>query len=220
MECWRVGGRESGRVGGRRSGALFVSMGTYRVAIARRLRALSPKKKLIFAVLTAEHLMPGYVHFVQIHQWGAVSILENALIFLRACIFTQEAPDELKRSEFIAQIETVTPDTEDFDNVHVSFALDACVALTSALRYLKSYETDDIVDVAICARDTVDMYVHNKITQNLDRKQIEILIESDPLVQREKRRQSSLIAALKVAKITVPEDLAYLRGLSPWPVIE
>lgn len=195
-------------------------MDKYRSAIANQLHALSSEKKIVFALLTVEKLIPNYVHFSQIHQWGDPKILEEIKSYLLDQVITRKVTHHSETIKFLTQIEATTPDTENFDSMLVSFALDACVALISVIKYTKNQDMDTIVDVAICARDTVDMYIQEKENIDLTNDLIEEIIENDPFMQREKRRQALVIKHLSTINSISMEHLDLLREISPLPIID
>ena len=93
----------------------------------------------------------------------------------------------------IEKVDCVTPDTERFSEIYVSFALDACTSVYSTLNYINDHELGHIIDVAICATDTVDMFIQERDDIGFSTIDIEDRISNDPLRIREKMRQKHII---------------------------
>ena len=103
-------------------------------------------------------------------------------------------------SELRRQCDAAAPDTEDFDSLIVSPALDASSAALSLLEYLNTSDLSRVGEVAALCCDSVDMYVQEIDGLNPGSKTLEADILKHPLMQRELKRQR--------------DDLQRLGGLS------
>ncbi len=79
----------------------------------------------------------------------------------------------------IASVETITPDTENFNDIYVSFALDACSSVYSSLSFIIDHNDEHIIDVVTYARDTVDMFIQEKEDLSPSDSALEEKIKSD-----------------------------------------
>jgi uncharacterized protein len=195
-------------------------MDKYRVEISRLLKPLSFQKRLIFGVLTCEKLYPNYEYFSQNTSWGNGQILQNAISVIYQSVFRNDLFSEVDIQDLIDKVEGITPDTENFEGILVSFALDACTSLLSTLSFIIDGETENIVDVATFARDTVDMYIQERDGLDVNDKMIEIKIEQDVFMQREKQRQYSIIKLLSEKNDITDSRLQNLREVQSQPIVD
>lgn len=183
-------------------------MDKYINEISHFLKPLSFRAKVLFAVLASERLYPNYVIFEQRTNWGNSQLLQEAISLIYQYIFDQNlfTPEEIQ--ELITQIDLVTPDTEDFDDLTTSFALDACTSLFSTLNFILSRDENDILDVATYSRDTVYAFVQAKEQFDAFDPSSEIQGEHDDFMIHEKQRQRELLFKLSEIDLnTITDEL-------------
>ena len=134
-------------------------MDKHRLQIQDLITSLSFQKKLVFAVLVCEKLYPNYVYFSNKNDWVNSEVLENAISNLYQYIYRSDLFSESEIEALIDEINQITPNTEDFEEIFVSFALDACTSILSTLNFILDKNTENIIDVATNATDTVDMFI-------------------------------------------------------------
>jgi len=178
-----------------------------------RLNNLEFKKQLIFAYLTCERLYPNYVLFSANFQFGDSSILRTAIDFVLSCILNDSIDNPLA-NKFLLAVEKNTPDTEDFDTIFVSSALDACTSVAEALDFLLDKQYSRLKDISTVAIDSVHMYIQEleSLDFNTD-KDFQIKIDSHPLMQREVAIQTGIINYLSTRKSIDLEDINTLLSL-------
>lgn len=175
----------------------------------KNLGRLSDKAKLFFAALTCDHLYLNYVHFQETTGWGDPEILRKAIDTIYQYLINEELYTSNDIQVLIDSFGLITPDTEDFPEITSSYALDACTAVLSTLRFIIESNLDSIVEVATYARDTVDMYVLIRDDFNSSDPNIEARVAADPLMVKEKQRQHQVIESLsaidlnKVTKVLI-----------------
>ncbi|WP_254562853.1 DUF416 family protein [Dyadobacter diqingensis] len=192
-------------------------MDKYPLEIKKDLGRLSDKAKLFFAALTCDHLYPNYVHFQETTGWGDPETLREAIDTIYQYLINGDLYTSNDIQVWIDSVDLITPDTEDFPEITSSYALDACTAVLSTLRFITESNLDCIVEVATYARDTVDMYVQIRDDFNSSDPNIEARIAADPLMIREKRRQCQLIERLLVIDLNKVTDalIESLRSREP-----
>ncbi|MCR8559915.1 YjaG family protein [Mucilaginibacter sp. BJC16-A38] len=192
-------------------------MDKFRQETRNALELISDKGKIIFAALTCEKLYPNYVFFKKVTNWGDSNILAEGLSLLFQCLLNKDLIRVQNVENAILNIEKVTPNTEDFPEIFVSFALDACTSIYSSLSFLLDNNSDKIVDVAVYARDTVDMFIQEKDDLNSLDSSIDIQIEHDDFMIKEKNRQRVLIETLANIDLDIITDelLNDLRTIEP-----
>ena len=164
-------------------------------SLGRELDQLPRAHRVAFAAACCERLLPNYAAFAHEVQWGEPDTLRGAVDHIWSVL----AGSHLDRAEIerlIEQCDSVIPDTEDFDTISVSSALDAGAAVVGTLRSLLDGDTRHIVEVASYCRDTVHMYIQDR--DDLDDKDssFDMKIERDPLMRRELARQSAVLSEL------------------------
>lgn len=195
-------------------------MDKYREEISRLLKPLSFQKKLIFGALICEKLYPNYEYFSKTTFWGNTDVLQNAISTIYQTVYRNELFSENEIQSLIDEVETFTPNTEDFETVLVSFALDACTSILSTLNFIIDKEIENIVDVATYARDTVDMYVQERDDMLVSDKMFEEKIEQDFYMKQEKERQKMTIKLLAEINEITDMQLKSLREIQPRPIID
>lgn len=194
-------------------------MDIYREEIRREILNLSPIGRLLFASITCEKLYPNYVLFQTEMKWGNHEILQHAIILLYEIINKDGQFNEDLLKDIILEVDSITPDTEDFSSIITSFALDACTSIYSSLSYLIDNNIEHIVDVAIYARDTVDLFIQEKDDLSYNDKELELKIENDIFMISEKNRQLELIQKLKEIKSNV-STLSFESLRDKTPIID
>ena len=86
--------------------------------------------------------------------------------------------------------------------------------------YLKDNNLEDIVDVAIYARDTIDMYIQERDDVNINNSVLERLIEKDPFMKNEKKRQNDVIDYLNNIEYVNQKELEILRNIGNHNIID
>lgn len=192
-------------------------MDQYREEIKRRLMPLKNEQKLLFAVLTCERLYPNYEYFQNTFSWGDSKVLSNAIGIIYQNLIKKDLFEKSEIQELINEIDVITPDTEDFSEIFVSFALDACTSLYSSLNFILDQKLEHVVDVAIYARDTVDMFIQERDNLSYDLVNVEDKIATDPLMIHEKVRQIDVIDRLSLKKSTKIDNqsIEELRDKTP-----
>lgn len=164
-------------------------------ALKRSVATLPAGAALALGLSAAERLLPNYVAFQNQERWGDVSVLRRCLDCGWRALAGEHVPegeaDTLRR-----RIQAEAPDTEDFETILVSSALDAACAAELVLDLLKPAETEGAFAILSLCRDTVDMYVQEQLALDPADPQLEEKIRLHPLMQRELRRQADDLARL------------------------
>lgn len=195
-------------------------MDKYRTDISNLLRLLSFEKRVAFGALICEKLYPNYNHFSDVTSFGNPDILQNAISIIFQSIYRNDLFSDEDLQNVIDEIESITPNTEDFDTILVSFALDACTSILSTLYFIQNGEVENIIDTATYARDTVDMYIQERDNLMINDNLLEEKIENDILMRREKKRQKDVIWNLQKVDTLNDNALQELRNLQPLPIID
>lgn len=195
-------------------------MDKYRLEILGLLEPLPFQKQLIFGGLICEKLFSNYSFFSQNTSWGNSIVLQNAISIIYQNVYRNDLFTSNEIQTIINEVELITPDTEDFESILVSFALDSCTSVLNTLNFIIDGDIDNIADVAIYARDTVDMYIQEKEDLSINDKMLEIKIEQNFFMQREKQRQRMIIKLLREMNEITDKQLQILREIQPLPIVD
>jgi len=184
--------------------------------VAQALISLSAQQQLAFALSCSERLYPNYLAFKRETGWGNPSALRKALDIAWASL-DRAAPSATTIAIAREQVLAAEPETEDFDTVLVSAALDAAVSADLILRFLEEGKPERVVEIASLCRDTVDMFVQDYECLAPTDPNLEDRILYHRLMQAELQRQHDDLLELRCFSGASPE-LDQLRA--KWRYVE
>ena len=167
-------------------------------ALAASGARLIPSARLAFALACAERLLPNYLAFHRKVGWGRPETLRKALDSAWEALIEGTLPGDAALAELELEVVACEPETEGFDTILVSSALDAACAAGHVLATLRTHEVAEMVAVASLARDSVDMYVQEAESMSAQTPDLEERIRLHPLMQAELRYQAELLLELEV----------------------
>jgi uncharacterized protein YjaG (DUF416 family) len=161
-----------------------------------RLSSVEHRGLVLFGLYVAEELLPNYKVFSREQSFGDVDTLRNALNsawdWLDGKLIDNEEIESL-----IYACESVTPDTEDFNSLYVSAALDAANSIANLLRLLLDSNSELAFEIGTFGRDTVDLYVQEIERMPVNSVDLEERIRLHPLMQREIAGQFNAMNAIE-----------------------
>lgn len=161
-------------------------------ALEVQLSQMSIRARLAFALLCCERMLPNYRAFATQEDFGEPAVLRQTLDgfwdFLEK--------DELPALEGKNRCEELAPDTEDYQSLLTSPALDAAVAIATLFDVVGSESPKPALEIACLARDTVDMYVQEIESMDSSSPTLEDQIADHTLMQKEIEKQQSDLALL------------------------
>ncbi|MGZ5198336.1 MAG: DUF416 family protein [Telluria sp.] len=167
-------------------------------ALLHKLRTLSIKGQRAFGALCCERLVPNYEAFCEEVHWGRPAVLRQALDLVWHDLNNEStSPDEVRG--LISECEFVAPTSEQFTSLRVTSAQDACFAICSLLDHVLSPEAEKIAVVARYATDSVDLFVQESENMRPDAPDLERMILTHPLMQRELTEQTDDIDTIREA---------------------
>ncbi|TDU68056.1 uncharacterized protein YjaG (DUF416 family) [Prosthecobacter fusiformis] len=164
--------------------------------LREELNAFQLDQLVVFGLSCAERMIPNYKRFTRECRWGDPDILRNGLDLTWNWLTTGTI-SEKEVKKMLATCEAQTPDTDDFDTILVSSALDAANSVSAVLELILSNRCDSAIEIAIYGRDTVDMYIQESEGMDPQDAQLENKIWLHPLMQRELKSQRSAISLIK-----------------------
>ena len=146
-----------------------------RNALMQQLERLSPRKRLLFGLSCTERMYPNYCYFKNMTNWGEPQYFRRTLDLLWADPVGGYDFERLKD-----KCAKWTPDIEDFDNVCVSYALDAASSVILLIEYIATNNMQCIADIASLSIDTVDMFIQEQENFGMVTPDIERQINEHP----------------------------------------
>lgn len=181
--------------------------------LAKELSILPKTHRLAFTAFCAERLFPNYVAFSQETNWGDAKVLREALDEVWRILLGKVVKKE-RIAKLMALCDQVTPDTEDFDSIYASPALDATNAVYTTLMCVTDCTIQKAVEVAGYVRDTVDMYVQELEDLDYNDPHFEKKILQHPLMVKELKKQREDLSVLKKATRLSWDMIQKLRNSS------
>lgn len=128
--------------------------------LKKQLSKIDTNQQAKLALVICKKLLPDYQNFFEIHNWGNPDVLSNIVSLIEQSL---KNPVEYKIiTEGIQLLETITPDTDDFDDTKCSYALNTCIAIQETLSFILSQDTTHIYNVCITYTDTIDFKIQEE----------------------------------------------------------
>jgi len=138
--------------------------------IKTQIEKQSFQSDIEFALNICNRLLPDYFDFSQNNKWGEPEKLIEAINFCqenKSILDIEEgALIDLKE-----ELESVTPDTEDFGDWDGSYALNSATAILELLEYYLDKDKNHILNISTCITDTIDFKL-NEEEDNLTDEQL------------------------------------------------
>ena len=155
--------------------------------LGNQLFALSADGRVAFGLLCCERMIPNYVVFALQNDWGDATILRNTLDACWDGLIGGGV--EIDWTALKKQCSESAPDTEDFQTLLVSSALDAAIAVAMLIDLHETGGVEHAVSIASLACDTVDMYVQESEDMDPNAHDLEEQIRLHWLMQKELQAQ-------------------------------
>ncbi|WP_394200272.1 YjaG family protein [Shewanella waksmanii] len=175
----------------------------------KRLKALSPEQKKLFAIALCQRMYPNYQLFAEVCEFGDPQVLDTTLNLLWQSMYDRKL--KLNIDVYLERLDLNTPEPSDFDVYGVYPAMDAAVALTSLLSALQSKVEDDIINISKLSSATVANYIEATLEDELNEAALDDLIFNHPVMVEEKTLQSSLLDIVEDNPKMAPEFIKALR---------
>jgi uncharacterized protein len=171
-----------------------------RIVYLDRLRTLFLAHWRAFAASCCERLLPNYLAFNVLEQWGEPAVLTGTLDEIWASLETNEISDS-RAVQMIRQCGDQAPDADEFRSAFSVLAIDAVQALIEALQLYVEARPSTLITISETAIGTIDQYLgvvgdprpgeSSSVSDELIR-----WISNSPLLLAEIQKQNDDIAAL------------------------
>lgn len=157
----------------------------------KRLKALDPLQKQLFATALCQRMYPNYQLFSEVCEFGDSKVLSTVLELLWQSIYDKKM--KFNYEIHLERLDAVTPDPEDFVVYGAYPAMDAAVALTSLVGAIQGKQEDDMVNISKLSSATVANYIEATIETDLDGDALDDFIFDQEVMQEERELQASLL---------------------------
>jgi uncharacterized protein len=179
--------------------------------IQATLSGLSRRYAVTFAAACCERMLPNYQAFSKAETWGDFPLFQTALD--EVWNYVLGAPVSAQRlKRLLSQCEAVVPDTEDFDTLWASHALDASASVCETLELCLDGDVEHAVTVATSSRDSVDMFIQERDGMEYSDPYFEQKILGDALMVRELKRQVDDLTTLRQHPVLSNDMVKAFRG--------
>ncbi len=192
--------------------AVFDMITQHKADIVAALSAMDQRKCVAFTLSVCERMYPNYCAFSKEVGFHGQKELRDILDGLW-CMFVDGA-DYIEHEAALELIEKLTPDTEDYDTVLVSSALDFATCVSEAINYLDDEALNHPATVAGLALESVDMYVQEKEDISTTDPDRETKIENSPLMKEEILNQ--LLALSELGGLSLSDKASILSFKNKW----
>ncbi|MBE8728116.1 DUF416 family protein [Flavobacterium hungaricum] len=141
---------------------------------------------IVFSIDICKRLIDDYVDFYIKYNWGNPNILNEAIKYCEETEFAKI--DRVKVKELIHKVEKITPDTEDFENIEVSYALNSACAVLELLEFIMGHDKIHVSNISSFIIDTIDFKIQ-EIESGLTNDEI----EDHPKIVEERKRQIAFL---------------------------
>jgi uncharacterized protein len=177
--------------------------------VQRCLNKMAYESTYAFGLSCAERLWGNYKQFSTETKWGDASrlrfILDNLWLFLGGQVSGEDI------SRYREECESLMPETEDFQTILVSSALDAASAALLLIDSLPDQDRASIGDISSLCIDTVDMFIQEELDLQPSDPVLETRILEHELMQRELTVQRLDLNQLLVEPIS-QENISVYRS--------
>ncbi|MFC0878897.1 DUF416 family protein [Saccharicrinis sp. FJH2] len=159
----------------------------FQIQIDKQLQRATDFERIQFGLDICNRLLLDYKAFELKDKWGDSSLLTEAIKFIN--ISKNKGNIDLgKLDSLISLIDKVIPDTEDFSDWEVSYALNASVSILELLSYLKDKDYNHILTISTLMTDNIDFKIQMSNTDLTDNE-----IDCHPMLIDEFKYQLEII---------------------------
>lgn len=141
---------------------------------------------IVFSIDICNRLIDDYFDFYIKYNWGNPNVLNEAIKYCEETNFTKIDKEKVK--DLINKVEKITPDTEDFENIEVSYALNSACAVLELLEFIMGQDKINVSNISSFIIDTIDFKI-----QEIERGLTNDELENHPKIVEERKRQITFL---------------------------
>ena len=126
----------------------------------KQVFSLDYDRQLTLAIDVCKKLYFDYVDFSEKYQWGDKDVLLEAITLIE-----QSKTSDIKQNlidKTLSQLDTITPDMDDFGDEISSYGLNASAAVYETLQFLIDKDKAHIYNIGNYLTDTVDFRIQEE----------------------------------------------------------
>lgn len=156
-----------------------------------RVRALEGWRGAVFSAALLERMIPNYQLFCEATEYDSGETYRNCLNLIWESIAAPKS--KINFSVQLEKVETLTPDTQDYDFFGVYPAIDASMALAATINLLQGNDLQGAVVVSKLSQGSVEAYLLATEEASDD------TVKQHPLMEFEVALQNEMLDALERA---------------------
>lgn len=166
------------------------------------LKQLNDWQLAAFCAAVSERLIPNYVLFSRVAEFGDTQVLRTALDKVWDRLSNRCGSVNFETQ--IEKVDAVIPEPDDFDMYGVYPALDACVALITTLNQMVEASYQDTRQISQLSLQCIETYLEVIADAALSDEDLVRFINTHPLLEIEQQFQDSIIEQLlSSAKVNI-----------------
>jgi uncharacterized protein YjaG (DUF416 family) len=134
-----------------------------------KLQNATDLERIHFALDICKRLLPDYIDFESKNNWGNSNTLSQSIKYLDSNVYENKT-DLNEIDSLIKKVDSVVPDTEDFSDWDVSFALNSSLSIFELLTYIKDRDYKHIMNISVLMTDNIDFKIQMNNNNILDYK--------------------------------------------------
>lgn len=163
------------------------NLNKFQEQIDKGLQKSTDFKRILFGIDICKRLLPDYKDFELKDKWGDSDTLIKAISFIET-IENNDSIDLEKLNLLINLVDKIIPDTEDFSDWEVSYALNASVSVIELLSYIKDKDYNHIKTISTLMTDNIDFKIQMENSNISDKE-----IDNHPMLIEEFKYQLEMI---------------------------
>ena len=149
-----------------------------------RVRTLEGWRAVAFSAALLERMLPNFALFKEVTGFDDEGVCDNCLSLLWESVKSPKS--KINFSVQLEKVETVTPDTSDYDTFGVYPAIDATIALAAAIGLVLKQDLQGAVVVSKLSQGSVEAYLLASGVEEED-------VKAHPLMVFEVELQNALL---------------------------
>lgn len=164
---------------------------TNKTGFFKRLKALDPLQKQLFATALCQRMYPNYQLFSEVCEFGDAKVLATALELAWQSLYDRKLKFNI--DVHLERLDAITPDPTDFIVYGAYPAMDAAVAVTALLSAIQGKQEDDMVNISKLSSATVANYIEATLDTELTGDALDDMVFAHEVMQEERELQASLL---------------------------
>ena len=178
---------------------------TTKLSTFAQVRALEGADAIAFSAALLQRMVPNYQLFCELTEFAEPDTLTKCLDLIWESLCSPKS--KINFATQLEKVEEATPDVSDYDSFGVYPALDAAIAMSSAINLIMKVDPHGAVVVSKLSQGSVEAYLLASGEATEDD------VKTHPLMQFEIAIQQELLDAV-TTKAPMTQKVAKLKGIA------